>query len=132
MKPNASTVSSELIRQQTQQMSKNVHRALQQKLGTITAVHEQLPMVKVIFNDGIIVAGGDWIPVGHSVLDIIHRFGALRTGLRTLVTFAGEAESAAIATIVGVEEEKLGNEIQELNDIETGPFGVYTPGSGGI
>lgn len=129
-KPNASTVSSELSRQHSQQVGKSIHRSLQQKLGTIVEVHDELPMVKVVFNDDIVAAGGDWIPVGHSVLDIIHRFGALRSGLRVLVTFAGEVEASAIATIVGVENEKLGNEIQEINDIETSAYGLCAPGMG--
>ena|SRR3990167_9948584 len=128
--PNASTVTNELERQSTQNLGKTIFKGLQHKLGTVTDVHVKLPMVKVTFSDGIMAAGGDWIPVGHSVLDIVHRFGVLRTGLRVLVTYSGEVEASPTAEIVGVEGEKVGNEIQEQNEIQTGPFEIMSPGRG--
>lgn len=125
---NASTVSGEVQRQVSQQNTKSIHKSLQRRLGTISQVHEKLPMVKVVFENGVEAAAGEWIPLAHSVLDIIHRFGSVRNGLRVEVTYSGEVELGSTAIIVGVEGEKLGNEIQELNDIETGPWELLGPG----
>lgn len=127
--PNASTITAENHRSASQRSDKNVFTTLQQRLATVTDVHETLPMIKATFPDGGIAAGDNWIPVGHSVLDIALRFGALRKGLRVMVMFSGDIERDAIASIVGIEGEILGNEIQQLNDIDTGLWEVFTPGS---
>ena len=127
--PNSSTITGEQQRNQVQKTDKNANTTLQQRLGTITSVHDTLPMVKVTFPNGNIAGGDNWIPVGHSVLDIIHRFGALRNGLRVMVTFSGDVERDAIAMIVGVEDEKIGSEIQQENDSDTGYFELFVPGS---
>lgn len=127
---NASTVTAEHQRQSKQLQGKGVFRGLQQKQGTVTEVHPTLPMVKVDFTTGASAAGGDFIPVGHSVLDILQRFGALRVGLRALVTFFGEVESASIVTIIGAEDEKLGAEVQQDNDMDTPCYAIFAPGSG--
>lgn len=127
--PNSSTVIGEQQRSQIQKTDKNVNTALQQRLGTVTAVHDSLPMIKATFPNGNVAAGDNWIPVGHSVLDIIQRFGKLRKGLRVMVTFSGDVERDAIATIVGIEDEKIGAEIQQENDIQTGWHELFVPGS---
>lgn len=125
--PNSSTVTGEAHRTQTQKSDKNVNTTLQQRLATVTDVHPTLPMVKATFPTGYVAAGDNWIPVGHSVLDIIQRFGSLRIGLRVLVTFSGDVERDAVATIVGIEDEVLGAELQQLNDIETGLWEIFRP-----
>ena len=117
--PNASTASAEQGRKNIAKADKNVYRTLQQKTGRVSEVHKTLPMVKVIFNDNTSAAGGNWIGVGHSVLDIVHRFGELRVGLRAMVLFSGEVEKNAIALIVGIEGEKLGAEINQENSIDS-------------
>ncbi len=127
---NPSTVSQEMMRQSAQSAGKTTNKNLQQELGTITEVHKKLPMVKVSFRDGRQASGGDWIPVGHSVLDIVQRFGALRKDLRVMVVFSGETESGAIANIVGFEHEKIGIEISEKNESELGPVLLFPPGKG--
>lgn len=126
--PNSSTVSGEHARQAKQLHGKAIFRGLQQRIGTVTEVHPTLPMVKVQFITGANAVAGDFIPVGHSVLDILQRFGALRVGLRALVTYFGEVESAAIVTIIGVEGEKLGAEIQQDNDMDTPAYSLFSPG----
>jgi hypothetical protein len=123
--PNASTVSAEYHRQDRQQSNKAVFKSLQQKMGTIVEVHETLPMVKVQFINGVQAGGGDFIPVAHSVLDILQRFGQLRPGLRVMVTYSGEVETQANVTIIGVEDEKLGSELQQDNTIQTPPYAIF-------
>lgn len=128
MKPNASTVSAEQERLHHQKTQRAVHRSTQQRFGSIIEVHETLPLIKAIFDNGQGVAGNQWIPVAHSVLEIIHRFGALRPGLKVLITFSGEAERSAIATVIGVEDEHLGKEKVQDNDAKTGLYEIFTPG----
>lgn len=125
--PNASTVIAESNRHQAQKTDKNVNTTLQQILATVSDVHPTLPMIKAVLPTGYIAAGNNWIPVNHSVLDIIHRFGALRVGLRVLITFSGDVERDAVATIVGIEDESLGAEVQQQNDMETGLWEVFSP-----
>jgi hypothetical protein len=126
--PNASTVSAELARQQRQTSHKATFKSLQQKIGTIIQVHNSLPMVKVQFDSGANAAGGDWIPVMHSVLDILQRFGSLRNGLRVLVTYFGEVETIANATIIGIEGEQLGAELQQDNEMNTPCYAIFQGG----
>jgi hypothetical protein len=123
--PNASTVSAEYNRQEKQQGNKATFKSLQQKMGTITEVHQTLPMVKVQFASGVDAAGGEFIPVAHSVLDILQRFGALRAGLRVLVTYSGEVETQANVTIIGIEDERLGAELQQDNQMETPLYAIF-------
>lgn len=125
--PNSSTVFNESERTQLQKTDKNVNTTLQQILATVSDVHPTLPMIKAVLPTGYIAAGNNWIPVNHSVLDIIHRFGALRVGLRVLITFSGDVERDAVATIVGIENESLGAEVQQQNDMETGLYEIFAP-----
>lgn len=124
---NSSTVSGESDRTQNQKRDKNVNTTLQQILATVTDVHPTLPMIKATFPSGYNASGDNWIPVNHSVLDIIHRFGALRNGLRVLITFSGDVERDAVATIVGIEGESLGAELQQDNDMTTGVWEIFRP-----
>lgn len=126
---NASTVSGEQARQEHQRTHKGVFRGLQQKIGIITEVHETLPLVKAVFLTGANVAGGDYFPVAHSVMDILQRFGTLRPGLRVMITYSGEVESEPYATIIGVEDEKLGGELQQDNEMNTPLYALFTPGT---
>lgn len=126
--PNASTVSSEQARLAKQLGNKSTFKSLQQKIGTISEVHATLPMVKVKFLAGAEAAGGRFIPVAHSVMDILQRFGSLRAGLRVMVTYSGEVETIATATIIGVEDERLGSEIQQENEMETPVYAIFAPG----
>lgn len=127
---NPSTVSAENERQSHQTFGASLYKTLQQKIGTITEVHPTLPMVKVGFINGPIAAGGAFLPVSHSVLDIVHRFGTLRPGLRVMVTYSGDLESAATVEVIGVEGERLGSEIQQDNEVKTPLYSIFTPGSG--
>ncbi len=125
---NASTVSAEQARQQKQINNKATFKTLQQKMGTVSEVHPTLPMVKVTFINGVEAAGGSYIPVAHSVMDILQRFGSLRQGLRVMVTYSGEVETVANATIIGIEDERLGSEIQQDNQMETPAYALFSPG----
>lgn len=125
--PNASTIMAESDRHQMQKTDKNVNTTLQQILATVSDVHPTLPMIKATLPTGYIAAGDNWIPVNHSVLDIIQRFGQLRIGLRVLITFSGDVERDAVATIVGIEGEVLGAEIQQENDMTTGLWAIFKP-----
>lgn len=127
--PNASTVLAEHGRQQKHSGDADKHKLLQQRLGTIVDVHPTLPMVTVSYQNGVLVAGGNFIGVTHSVLDIIQRFGRLRPGLRVMVTSINEMDSSATCEIVGVEDEKLGTELQQNNLSDTPLFEIFTPGS---
>ncbi len=126
---NASTVSGELERQAHAKHGRSTNKSLQQILGTIIEVHETLPMVRIEADDGHQIAGGDFISLGHSVLDILQRFGQPRNGLRVLVTYSGNVERECLATIIGVEGEKFGIELTQDNDIETSAWEIFTPGA---
>ena len=125
----SSTKIQESQRKQHADIAGNIHQAVQQRLGTITEVHPNVPMVKVAYNNGTKAAGNDFLPIGHSVLDIVHRFGLLRPVLRVLVTYTGETERNAIVTIVGVEGELLGEEILQANTLQTPPYLLFQQGT---
>src|SRR3982750_395341 len=125
--PNSSTVSSEHHRQDQQGFDGGKHKTLVRRLGTIVSVHETLPMVTVAYSNGVLAAGGSFIGVSHSVLDILHRFGKLRQGLRVMVTLINEMDSSAMCEIIGVEDEKLGSELQQNNEADTPPYSLFSP-----
>ena len=127
--PNASTLIAEHHRQSQHSVNSDKHKLLQQRLGTIVSVHPTLPMVTVNYSNGTLAAGGNYIGVSHSVLDIIQRFGKLRPGLRVMVTFINEMDASATCEIIGVEGERLGTELQQDNISETPLYEVFSPGS---
>lgn len=129
MNTNSSTVSGERARQSNQSHEAVIHKTLQQRIGTIVEVHQTLPMVKIEYAQGSLAGGGRFIPVGHSVLDILQRFGTLRNGLRVMVTFSGDQENTATCQVIGVEDERLGSEIQQLEEMQTPLYEIFTPGS---
>lgn len=56
---------------------------------------------------GVDFAGGQWVPLAHTVLDILGDHGTVRKGMSALVFYLGQAGSpvAAYAIIVGEENE---------------------------
>ncbi len=127
--PNSSTVSGEAHRLAQQFPDSSKHKVLQQRLGTVAEVHPVLPMVKVEYANGVQAAGGSFIGVSHSVLDILQRFGKLRNGLRVMVSFINEQDGSATCEIIGIEDEKLGSELQQENSVTTPVYEIFTPGS---
>lgn len=129
-KIHSTTVSGEEQRVKTLGHNRSNFKGVQQNFGTIIDVHPVLPLVKVIFEDNKAVAGNNWVGLSHSVMDIAHRFGKLRKGLRVLISHSGEAENVVTAEIVGFEGEKLGAEYQINNNFDSEfPWEILSPGA---
>ena len=106
------------------------HESVRQAYGTIVALHpDGKPVVRVVTDQGTKLASDDFIPLNHSVSDIIERWGKLRTGMRVQVTYMGPDGLAANATIIGISGDREGEGIQLENDIEEPLWEVFTPGS---
>ena len=97
--------------------------------GTITDVHDSAPLIKAHTNIGAAIAGGQWIPLEHSLSDIVERFGKLRKGLKVRVSYTGVDGLNASASIVGLEGESSGEGTLIENKIQIGLFAIFTPGS---
>ncbi len=98
--------------------------------GTITSIHDSRPLIKAHTDIGEAIANGSWITLDHSLSDIVERFGKLRKGLRVRVSYTGPDGSQASATIIGVENEKVGQGTQLENKIQKGLYSIFSPGSG--
>ncbi len=124
------TLSKEEKRKKNQQIHQGNNDNIQQRFGEVVDIHPSLPMVTVRFlHSENYVANKAWIPIAHSTLDIAHRFGALRAGLKVLVNTPSGNDTGAVATIIGNENENLGYEEQTENDVQTGAYQLFTPGS---
>jgi hypothetical protein len=98
--------------------------------GVITAVHDSLPRIKAHTDIGEAIANGSWITLDHSLSDIVERFGKLRKGLRVRVSYTGPDGGQASATIIGVENEQVGQGTQIENKIQKGLYAIFGPGIG--
>ena len=97
--------------------------------GIITSVHDSSPLIKAHTNIGAAIAGGQWIPLDHSLSDIVERFGKLRKGLRVRVSYTGVDGINATAAIVGAEGEQSGEGSLIENKMQKGLFAIFTPGA---
>jgi hypothetical protein len=102
--------------------------AIQQSIGTIAEVHEKVPSIKVTMPDGSLFASGHWVNVAMSKLDIMQRYGRLRIGMKVLLTYSIDRPATSFATVIGVENEKLGLDENEDNSVATGLYEIFTPG----
>lgn len=132
MRPISSTTKfQEDSRQSEQQMDRmpSVYESIRQVYGTITDIHPELLLVKVMTDQGVKVASDDYIPLNHSVSDIIERWGKLRRGMRVQVVYSGPDGIAANATIIGIEGDREGEGTMLENDIDEPMWAIFTPGS---
>jgi len=91
--------------------------------GKIKSVNETRRVVQVADKArGVTLFGGQWIPLAHSVHEIIDRFGQVRIGMEVLVLYSGKSGAAvnAYAWIIGEEDESGPNKDLAENDIPQG------------
>lgn len=126
------TVSAEKSRKTSQEIGSfpGLQEGIRQTYGIISEVHPNKPQVKAYADDGSTIAGDRFIPLAHSVSDIVERFGTVRKGMRVLVTYSGPDGSHANAMIIGVEGERSQDTVRLQNEIKTGLFEVFSPGIG--
>lgn len=107
----------------------NMYDGLRQETATIREVHPEKPLVKIVTDKGFTIGGGAWVPLSHSPADIAERWGRLRKGLRVSAIYSGPDGRGAIATIIGVEDDKEGDGTQLDNNIKEGLYEIFSPGS---
>lgn len=79
-------------------------------------------LVQVRQADGSLVAGGRWLRLKNSPLEIAHRFGALRVGLKVEVLVSGQGHISPVAELIASEREEA-TTLLFPNDI--GKDGLY-------
>jgi len=110
----------------------SAHESIRQIYGTIREVHPEMSLIKASTSSGSPIANGDWIPLNHSVSDIIERWGTLRKGMRVHVSYTGPDGIAANATIIGTEGDIEGEDTMLENDIDEPLWEIFTPGASAI
>ncbi len=111
--------------------SPNSINLTKQIYGTITEVHDTLPMIKAYDPlSGTVISSDKWIPLIHSTEEIVERFGTIRTGMGVLITTSGPDGSQSMAQIILNEQQKVAQEEVIPNTIELGLWEIFTPGSG--
>ncbi len=98
-------------------------------LGFIIEVHSEKPWIKALSNENNYIAGNEWIPLAHSSLEIIERFGSVRKGMKVSIAYTGIGEVNALATIIGVEGESFADKVRLENKVAKSVYAIYTPGS---
>ena len=90
--------------------------------GKITAVDAKRPVIQVEGVAGNKLFGGKWIQLGHSVHDIVDRFGTIRVGMEVMVHYKGQfgCPVFAIAFVTGEEDEKGPNKDNADNNMAQG------------
>ena len=104
----------------TEQRSSQPHSESDWMEGKIKAVDKKRKVVKVADKiRGNDLFGGAWIPLGHSVHDILDRFGTNRLGMEVMVFYKGKLGTpvSALAFIVGEEDESGPNKDLVANDV---------------
>ena len=98
--------------------------------GVIYEVHETKLLIKAYNSvDGSVVANNNWIPLTHSPQEVAERFGTIRQGMVATIRFQGVSGLNARATIIFNEQEKVGEEDFAANELETGLFEIFKPGT---
>lgn len=106
MSPIPSTKYQEERRKQSLAIGRSTLRAFKRSYGTIKEVHPEFSRrIRVTLDDGVDIRGGNYIPLLDSPLDIAQRFGAVRPGMRVLVTAMGEPEQEVTAVLIGDDQE---------------------------
>ena len=102
-----------------------------QVYGTITEVHDSLALIKAYdASNGTTIANDSWIPLIHSVEEIVERFGTIRTGMGVLVTTNGPGGQQSVAQVISNEHQRVGQEEVVPNTVDLGLWEIFTPGSG--
>src|SRR5574343_235575 len=128
--PNTSFDEAE--RQQAGAMSTmpSVNEGIRITNGQISEIHDTKPWVRVVTKEGTPIANGNWVPLSHTVDEIVERFGTIRKGMRVSVTHTGPEGSQALATIVGLENEEKHAALVPKNTVKKGLYAIFTPGVG--
>ena len=124
-----STVSQEKDRHISQAVQRPAHKSVRRQKGKVLYVHPSVPQVKILLDSGRMAKGGGWIPVMNPPSDIALRFGTLRQGLLAIISHTSDLEKDAYAEIIGEENNILGNTPHQINQVGTGLYEIFTPGS---
>lgn len=96
--------------------------------GIITDIHPSENLIKANTFGGTSIGDGYWIPLTHTIDEIIERFGKLRKGMKVKVDSGGVASGQFIASIVGLESDTISRDTQLTNEIEKSLYAIFTPG----
>lgn len=107
-----------------------LHDGVRQTFGYISELHPEKPLIKAYADDGTKIAHDKYIVLNHSTSEIAERWGTVRVGMRIKVEYTGPDGGGASATIVGLEGEKVAEEILIDNNIQRGLFAIFSPGIG--
>lgn len=123
MKHLSTTRAGEERRKAYSETIKQAHTTLRRVYGKIHKIDEGVKnKVVVVLGDGTLAGGGRFIPLTNAPLDIAARWGHVREGLLVEVVYAGEAETHAMATIIGSDEDE---NVDLLIDPEISVNGLY-------
>lgn len=131
---SATTLSAEKKREISGEMlaSPSSIDIVKQIYGVITEVHSSLPMVKVYNpSNGTVIGDNRWIPLIHSIEEIVERYGTIRIGMGVLVITSGPGGSQSMAQVISNEQNRTIAQEEVLpNTVELGLWEIFTPGSG--
>lgn len=96
--------------------------------GLITDIHPSENLIKASTFGGTSIGDGSWIPLTHTIDEVIERFGKLRKGMRVKIDSGGIASGQFIASIVGLESDTVSKDTQLINEIEKSLYAIFTPG----
>jgi len=105
------------------QKSSQSHSEIDFAEGRIKAVDNKRRVIQVADKArGNNLFGGQWIRLGHSVHEIVDRFGKVRLGMEVIVFYKGKlgAPASAYAFIVGEEDESGPNKDLSENNMAQG------------
>lgn len=106
-----------------QQKTAQSHTEMNWSEGRVKAADQKRRVIKVgepkTGND---LFGGRWIPLAHSVHEIVDRFGKIRKGMEVFVLYRGKAgaPTSAYAWIIGEEDESGPNKDLAENNMAQG------------
>jgi ABC-type sulfate transport system substrate-binding protein len=115
---------SRISQQENQRNQLDRHKILH---GIITDIHKEKNLIKANSETGTSLANGDWIPLNHTIDEVIERFGKLRKGMTVRVDSDGVSSGQAIATIVGLESDTVSQDTSLINEVEKSLFAIFVP-----
>lgn len=116
--------------QQDKTASPSLFETIREIDAIIYKIHEEKLLVKAYGAEtGTAIANDNWIPLAHSPQEIAERFGTIRPGMVARVSYQGADGVNARATIIYNEKEKTGEEDFAMNELETGLYEIFKPGT---
>ena len=123
---NSTTQIDEQRREHSQGLGKSYFKT-RSKFGVVKEVHPKFYAAIVLLDEGGDANGGEFVPIKNPWQQLIHDFGPLRVGLRVELTYEGDQENHAVATVISLEGEPLAQN-QERADIDLSLYEIFVPG----